>query len=161
MFLAGKSHGQRSPADYSPWGCKESDRTEQLNNKELIKETPESSLPSSPREDTVRSPSVNQKENPHQTPSRLAAALILDFQSFQTVRNKWLLISHPFCGVLLQQPKRKEAVFYSNFKVFSTWICTFCCFIPIFSLDCNYQKDLCFHYLTGYCSHTWKLLISI
>ena len=24
-------HGQRSLADYSPWACKESDRTEQLN----------------------------------------------------------------------------------------------------------------------------------
>jgi len=25
--LAGKSHGQRSLAGYSPWGCKESDMT--------------------------------------------------------------------------------------------------------------------------------------
>ena len=24
-------HGQRSPAGYSPWGCKESDKTEQLS----------------------------------------------------------------------------------------------------------------------------------
>ena len=30
VFLPGKSHGQRSLADYSPWGCKESDTTEQL-----------------------------------------------------------------------------------------------------------------------------------
>ena len=28
VFLPGKSHGQRSLADYSPWGCKESDTTE-------------------------------------------------------------------------------------------------------------------------------------
>ena len=28
VFLPGKSHGQRSLAGYSPWGCKESDRTE-------------------------------------------------------------------------------------------------------------------------------------
>ena len=28
VFLLGKFHGQRSPADYSPWGCKESDTTE-------------------------------------------------------------------------------------------------------------------------------------
>ena len=28
----GKSHGQRSLAGYSPWGCKESDTTEQLND---------------------------------------------------------------------------------------------------------------------------------
>ena len=27
-FLSGKSHGQRSPAGYSPWGQKESDMTE-------------------------------------------------------------------------------------------------------------------------------------
>ena len=28
VFLPGKSHGQRSLVDYSPWGCKELDRTE-------------------------------------------------------------------------------------------------------------------------------------
>ena len=33
VFLPGKSHGQRSLAGYSPWGHKESDMTEQLNNK--------------------------------------------------------------------------------------------------------------------------------
>ena len=32
VFLPGKSHGQRSLADYNPWGCKESDTTERLNN---------------------------------------------------------------------------------------------------------------------------------
>ena len=32
VFLAGKSHGQRSLAGYSPWGHKESDTTEQLNS---------------------------------------------------------------------------------------------------------------------------------
>ena len=32
LFLPGKSHGQRSLVGYSPWGCKESDMTEQLNN---------------------------------------------------------------------------------------------------------------------------------
>ena len=32
VLLPGKSHGQRSLAGYSPWGCKESDMTEQLNN---------------------------------------------------------------------------------------------------------------------------------
>ena len=30
-FLPGESHGQRSPADYSPWGRKELDTTEQLS----------------------------------------------------------------------------------------------------------------------------------
>ena len=30
VFLPVEFHGQRSLADYSPWGCKESDRTEQL-----------------------------------------------------------------------------------------------------------------------------------
>ena len=28
VFLPREFHGQRSPADYSPWGCKESDMTE-------------------------------------------------------------------------------------------------------------------------------------
>ena len=32
VFLPGESHGQRSLAGYSPWGRKESDTTEQLNN---------------------------------------------------------------------------------------------------------------------------------
>ena len=31
VFLPGESRGQRSLADYSPWGHKESDRTEQLS----------------------------------------------------------------------------------------------------------------------------------
>ena len=30
IFLPGKSHGQRSLAGYSPWGCKESDMTEHV-----------------------------------------------------------------------------------------------------------------------------------
>ena len=28
VFLPGKSHGQRSLAGYSPWGCRESDMTD-------------------------------------------------------------------------------------------------------------------------------------
>ena len=28
VFLPGESHGQRSLASYSPWGCKDSDSTE-------------------------------------------------------------------------------------------------------------------------------------
>ena len=32
VFLPGISHGQRSLVDYSPWGLKESDMTERLNN---------------------------------------------------------------------------------------------------------------------------------
>ena len=31
VFLPRKSHGQRSLAGYSPYGCKESDMTEQLS----------------------------------------------------------------------------------------------------------------------------------
>ena len=31
VFLPGKSHGQRSLAGYSPWGCKELDTTERLH----------------------------------------------------------------------------------------------------------------------------------
>ena len=30
VFLPGESHEQRGPVGYSPWGCKESDLTEQL-----------------------------------------------------------------------------------------------------------------------------------
>ena len=32
VFLPGESHGQRSLVGYSPWGCKESDTTEQLHS---------------------------------------------------------------------------------------------------------------------------------
>ena len=32
IFLPGKSHGQRSLAGYNPWGLKELDTTERLNN---------------------------------------------------------------------------------------------------------------------------------
>ena len=31
VSLPGKFHGQRSSVGYSPWGCKESDRTEQVS----------------------------------------------------------------------------------------------------------------------------------
>ena len=37
LLLPGKSHGQRSLAGYSPWGCKESDLTEQLSTHEETK----------------------------------------------------------------------------------------------------------------------------
>ena len=36
VFLAGESHGQKSLADYSPWGRKELDTTEQLNTHTII-----------------------------------------------------------------------------------------------------------------------------
>ena len=32
VFLPGKSHGQRSLVSYNPWGRKESDKTQRLNN---------------------------------------------------------------------------------------------------------------------------------
>ena len=32
VFLSGESHGQRSPAGCSPWGCKELDTTKQLTH---------------------------------------------------------------------------------------------------------------------------------
>ena len=35
-FLPGKFHGPRSLVGYSPWGCKQSDRTEQLNTHTLL-----------------------------------------------------------------------------------------------------------------------------
>ena len=37
VFLLGKSHGQRSLVGYSPWGCKEIDRTEGLSTQREIK----------------------------------------------------------------------------------------------------------------------------
>ena len=36
VFLLGKSHGQRSLVGYSPWGCKESDTTDWLNNNAYV-----------------------------------------------------------------------------------------------------------------------------
>ena len=36
MFLPGKSHGQRYLVGYRPWGCKELDMTEQLNNNSVF-----------------------------------------------------------------------------------------------------------------------------
>ena len=38
VFLPGESHGQRSPADYSPWGRKELDTTEQLSMRAVLPE---------------------------------------------------------------------------------------------------------------------------
>ena len=35
-FLAWRVHGQRSLVGYIPWGCKESDMTEQLNNNKML-----------------------------------------------------------------------------------------------------------------------------
>ena len=35
VFLAGESHGQRSLAGCSPWGCKESDTTERVSTAQL------------------------------------------------------------------------------------------------------------------------------
>ena len=36
VFLPRKSHGQRSLAGYSPWGCKESDMTWRVNNSSIL-----------------------------------------------------------------------------------------------------------------------------
>ena len=36
VLLPGKSHGQRSLVGYSPWGCQESDMTEQLHSLTII-----------------------------------------------------------------------------------------------------------------------------
>ena len=34
VFLPEKSHGQKSPMGYRPWGCRQLDKTEQLNTDE-------------------------------------------------------------------------------------------------------------------------------
>ena len=39
VFLPGKLYGQRSLVGYSPWGCKESDTTEQLHFHFLVRNT--------------------------------------------------------------------------------------------------------------------------
>ena len=36
-ILPGESHGQKSLAGYSPWGCKELDTTERLNSNDSKK----------------------------------------------------------------------------------------------------------------------------
>jgi len=38
VFLSGEFHGQRSLAGYNPWGCKESNTTEQPNNENELKD---------------------------------------------------------------------------------------------------------------------------
>ena len=35
VFLPGEFHGRKSLVGYGPWGCKESDMTEQLKSKQL------------------------------------------------------------------------------------------------------------------------------
>ena len=40
VSLPGKSHGQRGPVGYSPWGRKESDMAEQLNNNRFMVHLP-------------------------------------------------------------------------------------------------------------------------
>ena len=36
VFLPGESHGQRKLVGYSPWGCKEQDKTQRINHLVLI-----------------------------------------------------------------------------------------------------------------------------
>ena len=36
VFMPGNSHGPRSLAGYSPWGCKESDLTQRLNSNNMV-----------------------------------------------------------------------------------------------------------------------------
>jgi len=43
VFLLGKSCGQRDMAGYSPWGRKELDMTERVNNNNILNKVP--SLP--------------------------------------------------------------------------------------------------------------------
>ena len=37
VFLPGEFYGQRSPVNYSPWGCKASDRTEHTDAQQFIR----------------------------------------------------------------------------------------------------------------------------
>ena len=48
VFLHEKSRGQRSLVGYSPWDCKESDTTEQLSTKDLMRSAYAKSLQSCP-----------------------------------------------------------------------------------------------------------------
>ena len=45
VFLSGESHGQKSLADYSPWGCKESDTTDALSTHAHAHTCPRAHMP--------------------------------------------------------------------------------------------------------------------
>ena len=49
VLLPGESHGQRSLAGYSPWGRKESDRTERLTLLLLYRSTEKNPSVAAPR----------------------------------------------------------------------------------------------------------------
>ena len=68
-----------------------------------MKETPESSLSLLPWEDAVRRPLTIRKQVSPDT--KAARVMILNFPATRTMRNKFLFVSHPVSGTLLQQPK--------------------------------------------------------
>ena len=60
-----------------------------------------------PCKDTVRrQPSVSQRKGSWLRETKSANSLSLDFQSPEWQDNKFLLLSHPVCGILLLQPQK-------------------------------------------------------
>ena len=56
--------------------------------------------------------------------TKSAGGLFLNFSDSENLRNKCLLlINHPVCVILLQQPKQTKTPTYSPFLVFSFSLC--------------------------------------
>ena len=62
VFLPGESHGQRSLAGYSPWGCKESDTTERLTRTQKARAGRGSPLWGGPRRMRAEKPSGRRRD---------------------------------------------------------------------------------------------------